>query len=55
MGGFLRDFGAWLPTLDEVSLPVLTGEMVFDAVHAASPSAGGFDGWAGMTSGRWLV
>ena len=32
--------------LDEISFPVLTGEMLFDAVHAAeSPSASGFDCW----------
>ena len=42
---FLSEFGYWLPTLDEISLPRLAGEMLFDAVHAKSPSAGGFDGW----------
>ena len=31
-----REFGSWLPTL---------GRMLFDAVHAESPSAGGFDLW----------
>ena len=40
----LREFGDWLPTLEEITLPVLTFEMLFDAVHAKSPSAGDFDG-----------
>ena len=30
---FLTELGEWLP------------EMLFDAVHAQSPSDGGFDGW----------
>ena len=42
---FLRDFGERLPTLDGISLPLLTVDMLFDAVHAKPPSAGGFDGW----------
>ena len=33
---FLSESGDWLPTLDEISLPRLTGEMLFDAVHAKS-------------------
>ena len=39
------EFGEWLPALEEISLPRLTGDMLFDVVHAESPSASGFDGW----------
>ena len=48
----LRDFGDW-STLEEISLPFLTGEIMFDSVHAHSPSAGGIDGW-GMNDFRTL-
>ena len=34
MEDLLREFGEWLCTLDENSPPRLTGEMLFDAVHA---------------------
>ena len=37
MDEFLRDVGAWRPTLDEISLAVLTGDMLFDAVDAKLP------------------
>ena len=33
--------GEWLPTLKEMSLLVLTREILFGAVHDESPSAGG--------------
>ena len=44
---FLRNLGDWFATVEEISLPLLTGEILFDAVLAESPSAGGFDsvGW----------
>ena len=48
MDEFLIDVGEMLPTLEEISLPGLSGEMLFDAVHDKSLSAGGFDGW-GLT------
>ena len=41
----LRECGEWLPTLEEITLPVLTGEMLFDAVHAESPFASGLMRW----------
>ena len=45
----LDEFGfevdGWLPLLPEVHLPRLTGQMLADAVHRKSVSAGGLDGW----------
>ena len=45
VGEFLRDGGVWPLTFEDFSLPRLPGEMLFVAVHADSPSAGGFDGF----------
>ena len=42
---FPRDVGEWLPTLEEISPPLLSGKMLCDAVHAKSPSAGDSDWW----------
>ena len=33
------------PLLDEVQLPPLTGDMLFDVVQAKQPTAGSLDGW----------
>ena len=35
----------WLPLLPEVSLPRLTGQMLYDVVHRKSATAGSLDGW----------
>ena len=41
---FQRKLGEWLPTIDDFLL-LLSGEMLLDAVHAKSLTAGGFDDW----------
>ena len=33
------------PMLDEVDLPPLIGEMLFEGVHRKKPTAGSLDGW----------
>ena len=40
----------WLPTLDEITLQSLSGDVLFDSVRATSPSAGGLMVRTGMTS-----
>ena len=41
----------WLPLLQEVSLPRLTGEMVAEVVHRKGAGAGSLDGWEWLRLG----
>ena len=42
---FTQEVGGWLPLLQEVSLPGLTGEMLAEVVHRKGATAGSLDGW----------
>ena len=42
---FNLEVDGWLPLLDEVSLPPLTGEVLADVVRRKSAAAGSLDGW----------
>ena len=42
---FNVESGGWLPHLEEVSLPTLTGDMLFEVVKRKSATAGSLDGW----------
>ena len=41
----LEDFSSWLPTLDMVDLPPLTGDMLSEVVRRKKVFAGSLDGW----------
>ena len=42
---FTREVHGWLPTLPEVSLPRLSGEMLAEVVHRKGATAGSLDCW----------
>ena len=42
---FTQEVDGWLPLLQEVSLPRVTGEMLAEVVHRKGATAGSLDGW----------
>ena len=45
MDAFGAEVDGWLPVLPQVSLPRLTGGLLFEVVNRKGVIAGGLDGW----------